>query len=504
MILIFGDLNLVKEGNEKRNHYLSMRAIQVVCNTKSLAIIILLYVVTIILIKYLNVSVYPIVENPLSKSLSLGTLNGILLYTFLPLIFLVLVLAITTLARSLIIGILAFLSIIYYLGEESFFQTSMIRYTGLFIIAVVAMFLGLFLLIYIVSQFLGGYLDSALSSIKYRENKFIATSIALTSLSIEVFVHTSLWPKDPLGSILMILSIILTVIGFLLLNNSIISLIFATLSGLGWPVTFLTYLFISFQPATLKKYSKSKGFCLSDLRIVGVSNRIPASRNMLKAVAFRWSLKGIECTKSTEPCIPLGHKLIIHAYGMSAKKVLLSIIRNLNFRIICLSCNKDFWREAGEPLSVAPENITSIEERKPKMVFVKSPEDYAYSVAIELSKTANSDEVVIVDGIESLFFNTKLLRATLKELISSFRMVILVSNYLDYYLLSNHVFRFSSIETFYIIGNAQNKKVMRELLKDFLDIYVIDNIIEHIAVGKYLALFPVMNKLFLLRSCSSQ
>ena len=476
-----------------------MKVAEAFCNIKSLITIASLYAMLIFLVRYLNISMYSIVKNPLSENLGFETLKNIILYTFLPLIILILVITIAMLARSLIIGVLALLSVVYYLGEESFFHTSTIRYTGLLIVIVVAVFLGLFLLIYVISQFLGGYLDSVLTAVKYRGNKFAATSMAFASLSIEIFAHTSLWPKDPLGSILIISSIILTVVGISLLNNSMISLVFAILSGLGWPVTFLTYLFISFQPAVFKK--NQKGACLNDLRIIGVSNRVPASRNVLRSVAFRWTLRGVECVKPLMPCIPLQRKLIIHVYGTSAKKALLSMIKDLNFRIMCLNCDREFWKRVGEPLHVTPENIALIEERRPRVVFVESPEDYAYSVAVELSKTAKLDEeVVIVDGVESLFFNTRLLRATLRELINSFKTVILMSNYLDYYLLSNHVFRFSSTETLYVIGNARNEKVVRELLKDFLDSYVIDNIVERVAEGKNLLLFPIANKLLLLES----
>ncbi len=470
-----------------------------ICNIRSLILVIIIYFMMLILIEYLKAT--PLAVHVISeRGLGLGVLKNMIVYAFLPFILLISVFLISLLSRSIILGSLAFLSLVYYFGEKSLFSMPLKEYSELFFIIMLIAFLGITAFTYIISQFTGGYLDSVTRAMRYRDNRAIATSLALSALSIEIIVHLNYWPQNIIGSFFRLLSIALTVFGLFYLNNSLGSILMSIFSALGWPITFLTYVLLSSQPTIQrKKYLREKKILHMDhLKVLGVSTRTTAFRNLLKTTAFRWSLRGVQCSKPTKPSISLDSKIIFHVYGENARRALIPLFNKLNTRVLCLGCKESFWKNIEEPFHITADNIGLIETKKPKVVFIDSPEDYAYAAVVALTGIIESEEVIIIDGMESLFFNTKLLRAVIKELLNSFKVIIVISDYLDYYILSDHVFRFPSIETLYLIGHAKNIRVLKELLKDYLDFHVINNMLEDMSKGKYLILFPVDSKLLLV------
>ncbi len=461
-------------------------------------LVIVIYIATLAVIVYLYDFLIPKLTSELYE---LSSVVGIFLTILVPLLTILSSAIISYISKSIIVGAISYLSFLS-LSLRNYRSLLLTKeYEILIIIVYIVVSVITFGSLYIISQFASGYLDSLIEGIKYKKNNMIATSLALSAVSVEVFNFIGLWKGNLLYIMLKALSVILTVFFVYNSNNVVLILTFSALSGIGWPITLFSSLFLSQQKIVLSKKSAPYPLlCIKGFNVIGLSKRTTTSRSVLRTGVFRWSLRSIECTSRSPLCFEayVKRKKLFQVYGKSAKEAIKNSLDKGDVYVLCLSCDVDLWKGFGEVIEAMPETLDIIEEGKYPVVIVNNI-DYLYSVAVTISRSPyrSGKRLAVIDGLEALLFNTKLFRAILAELIRSFEAVMIMADYMDYYAISDHVLRFPNVDSVYLIGNAKNIRVMKELLRDYIDSYVADDLIRRVLVNKNL-LVILNNRAYLL------
>jgi hypothetical protein len=473
------------------------------CNLSEILTSLIIFLAFALAIRYVNA--LTLTENAMMGSISLGALLKLFVTSLSPILSIVASIVLAFITRSLLVGIISFIPLAsetFRGGELIYRLVPTFKYVISLVLILILIALVFFLSLYLLSQIIGGYQDSLLVGARYKANKAIASSLALSALSVEVFNRLGLWGGGLTNYVFNSLSVILTVVEVLLLNNVLLALVLSGLSGLGWPITFLTSLILTQQPSLGEVYLKGD-LCLPGVEVVGISRRVPSNRSLLKSTSMRWSLRSFEYAKKRMLCISRGSKkLLIHLYGENARDLLIRLSEKLRYQVLCLDCEYRPWLVLGNPLKVTPDTIDMLEKERSPLIVLESPLDYLYSVVVALSKLKDKDNILVIDGVESILFNTKLLRAVTLELLKVFDVVIMISDVVDYYIISDHVLRFPNTQSLYMIGNAKNRRVLREVLRDYLDSYVIEDALNKLNKD-YFILFPVDDKALLITFSSA-